>query len=415
MDRKITQKERFKMHRKQYIRMGGIVLAFILIFIFSISLFRAHVDKNDLVFSFVSRGTIEVSVNASGVVLPAFEEIINTPINSRILEVYGKGGDSVNVGTPILKLDLQSMEISYKKLLDEQQMRRYQLEQLKVTTRTRLSDMAMQIKISEMKLRRMKVELRNEYYLDSLGAGTSDKVRQAELGYNVAQLEHEQLCRRYADECKVTDADFKVKELEYNIFCKNLEETKRTLEDARIRSPRKAVLTYINNQVGAQVSAGTQVAVISDLSHFKVESEIADSYAERVSTGNRAKVKIGKLMLSGVVSNVTPLSKNGVISFSVQLENDSSKQLRSGLKTDVYVIHSVKDEVMRIANGPYYRGAGKYQLFVFDGKDELSRRTVILGESNYEYVEVLKGLKPGEQVVTSDMNNFFQKEKMKLK
>lgn len=47
-----------------------------------------------------------------------------------------------------------------------------------------------------MKLARMKVELRNEHYLDSLGAGTTDKVRQAELSYNVAQL-----CTDIADDC----------------------------------------------------------------------------------------------------------------------------------------------------------------------------------------------------------------------
>lgn len=62
-------------------------------------------------------------------------------------------------------------------------MKRYKLDQAKVNSQTKLSDMAMQIKVSEMKLARMKVELRNEQYLDSLGAGTTDKVRQAELSY----------------------------------------------------------------------------------------------------------------------------------------------------------------------------------------------------------------------------------------
>ena len=57
---------------------------------------------------------------------------------------------------------------------------------------------------------------------------------------------------------------------------------KRTLDDAQIRSPRKATLTFINSQVGAQVSQGEQVAVISDLSHFKVEGEIADVYGDRI-------------------------------------------------------------------------------------------------------------------------------------
>ena len=52
--------------------------------------------------------------------VPAFEEIINSPITTRILEVYRKGGDSVDVGTPILKLELQSAETDYKKMLDEE-------------------------------------------------------------------------------------------------------------------------------------------------------------------------------------------------------------------------------------------------------------------------------------------------------
>lgn len=87
-------------------------------------------------FSQVSTGTIEVSVSASGKVVPAFEEIINSPINTRILEVYKKGGDSVDIGTPILKLDLQSAETDYKQKLDEEQMRSYKLKQLKLENMT---------------------------------------------------------------------------------------------------------------------------------------------------------------------------------------------------------------------------------------------------------------------------------------
>ena len=153
----------------------------------------------------------------------------------------------------------------------------------------------------------------------------------------------EQLRQQYANESKVKEADLKVKELEFNIFSKSLAEMKRTLDDAQIRSPRKAILTYINNQVGAQVAEGSQVAIISDLSHFKVEGEIADTYGDRVAAGGRAIVKIGNEKLEGTVSSVTPLSKNGVISFIVQLNEDNNKRLRSGLKTDVYVMNAVKE------------------------------------------------------------------------
>ena len=380
-----------------------------------ISLMRTGVKEKDLVFSTVDQGTIEVSVSASGKVVPAFEEIINSPINTRILEVYKKGGDSVDVGTPILKLDLQSAETEYKKQLDEEQMKRYQLEQLEVNNSTYLSDLEMQVKVSEMKLNRMEVELRNERYLDSLGSGTTDRVHQAELTYKTGKLELEQLRQQLANERKVKAADLKVKQLEYEIFRKSLAETKRTLDDAQVRSPRKAILTYINNQIGAQVGEGTQIAVISDLSHFKVEGEIADTYGDRVAAGGRAIVKIGSEKLEGQVSSVTPLSKNGVISFTVQLEDDSNRRLRSGLKTDVYVMNAVKEDVMRVANASYYVGRGEYDLFVRDGEGQLVKRKVQLGDSNFEYVEVVSGLKPGDQVVVSDMSQYKNKNKLKLK
>ena len=415
MDREIPKEVRDKERKKKFIKYGAIGVAAVVCIAVLISFMRSSVNKKDLVFSEVDNGTIEVSVSASGKVVPAFEEIINSPINTRIVEVYRKGGDSVDVGTPILKLDLQSTETEYKKLLDEEQMKRYQLEQLKVNNNTYLSDLSMQVKISAMKLNRMEVELRNERYLDSLGSGTTDKVRQAELNFNTGKLELEQLRQQYANESKVKEADLKVKELEFNIFSKSLAEMKRTLDDAQIRSPRKAILTYINNQVGAQVAEGSQVAIISDLSHFKVEGEIADTYGDRVAAGGRAIVKIGNEKLEGTVSSVTPLSKNGVISFIVQLNEDNNKRLRSGLKTDVYVMNAVKEGVLRLANASYYVGRGEYELFVQDSKDEVVKRKVQLGDSNFEYVEVISGLKPGDKVVVSDMISYKNKNKLKLK
>ena len=415
MDREIPKEERRRERNKKLIRYGVAGVAGVVALSVLISLMRTGVKEKDLVFSTVDQGTIEVSVSASGKVVPAFEEIINSPINTRILEVYKKGGDSVDVGTPILKLDLQSAETEYKKQLDEEQMKRYQLEQLEVNNSTYLSDLEMQVKVSEMKLNRMEVELRNERYLDSLGSGTTDRVHQAELNFKTGKLELEQLRQQLANERKVKAADLKVKQLEYEIFRKSLAETKRTLDDAQVRSPRKAILTYINNQIGAQVGEGTQIAVISDLSHFKVEGEIADTYGDRVAAGGRAIVKIGSEKLEGQVSSVTPLSKNGVISFTIQLEDDSNRRLRSGLKTDVYVMNAVKEDVMRVANASYYVGRGEYDLFVRDGEGQLVKRKVQLGDSNFEYVEVVSGLKPGDQVVVSDMSQYKNKNKLKLK
>lgn len=413
MDREISKEQRNREKRRMWMKWGGMVVVGIAAVIALMQLMQESLHERDIVFSVVDEGSIDVSVSASGKVVPAFEEIINSPINSRILEVYKKGGDSVEVGTPILRMDLLSAETDYKKQLDEVQMNELKLEQLRIQNRSKLSEMEMQLKVSRMELNRKAVELRNEQYLDSLGAGTTDKVRQVELDYNVSKLKLEEDEQKFINEQATADADLKVKELELNIARKTLAETKRTLDDARIKAPRKAILTYVNTDIGAQVAQGEKVAIVSDLSHFKIEGEIADTYGDRIAAGSRAIVKVGKEELAGTVTDVTPLSKNGVMSFSVRLEQDNHKRLRSGLKTDVYVLTAVKDSVMRIANGSYYVGPGEYELFVRSG-NELLKRKVQLGDSNYELVEVVSGLKPGDQVVVSDMSNYKNKRKMKL-
>ena len=97
------------------------------------------------------------------------------------------------------------------------------------------------------------------------------------------------------------------------------------------------------------------------------------------------------------------------------MANDNHKRLRSGLKTDVYVMNAVKEDVMRIANASYYVGRGDYELFVLDSENEIVKRKVKLGDSNFEYVEVIEGLKQGDQVVVSDMSSFKNKNKLKVK
>lgn len=159
--------------------------------------------------------------------------------------------------------------------------------------------------------------LRNERYLDNPGARTADKVRQVGLDYSVSVLKLKEDEQKYENEEPLTDADYKVKELDLNIFRKSLAETKRILEGAQIHFPRKAILAHVSNGVGTQVSQSSRVTTISDLSHFEIGGGIADTRGDRIAAGSRAAVKIGSDKLDRAVSGVTPLSKNGAIPFTV--------------------------------------------------------------------------------------------------
>lgn len=411
----MSKAERNSARRKKLVPFAIGAVGVVAIVVVVGALMRPSVKAADINIFTADNGMIETSVSGSGSVVPAFEEIINSPINTRIVEVYCKAGDSVDVGTPLLRLDLQSTETQLNKIKDEIEMKHYELEQQRVNNSTRISDLEMQVQVKEMTVNRLEVELANERYLDSLGSGTGDRVRQAELAFNTGRLELEQLRQQLANEQRVTDAGLKVKNLDINIAGKTLEEMSRTLADARVLAPRKATLTYISDQIGQKVSEGEKIAIISDLSHFKVDGEIADAYGDRIHVGTKAVVKVGRERMNGIVSNVTPLSRNGVIAFSVRLDEDSAPRLRSGLKTEVYILCDLIEDAVRIKNGSYYTGPGKYELFVVSSDDELTRRSVTLGASNYDYVEVVDGLQPGDRVVTSDMKKYANYKSVKLK
>ena len=88
MDREISIEVRLKEQRKQFIKLGaGIGIAVVLIG-GVIGFMQTSLQRKDLVFSTVDKGVIEGFVSESGKVGSAFEEIINSPINSRIVEIY---------------------------------------------------------------------------------------------------------------------------------------------------------------------------------------------------------------------------------------------------------------------------------------------------------------------------------------
>lgn len=415
MDRKVSEEIIRKRKIRFYLKLGIIGIVFIVFFIILVNVLKASVSYNDIIVSEVDEGALNISVSATGTVVPLYEEVVISPVASKILSIYKKTGEEVSEGEPILELDLVAFSADMEKLNDELLMKESRLQQEIVSAESKLADLEMQIKIDEMKLRRMEVLLKNEMFLDSIGASTSDKIKQAELDFQVQTLQLEQLKLKYQNQKQTSDADIKVLELEYKIAKKNVEVGQKTMGEAEVRSPGNAVLTWVNDRIGGNINAGDQLAIVSDLQNFKIEGEISDSYANKISPGNRVEVKIGSKKLMGIVGNVVPSVSDGLIEFNVMLDESDNAELRSGLKVDLYVINSIKENALRIDNRfSYYRGSGEYELWVING-DKAKKRNIVLGESSFDKVEVLDGLKVGEQVIISDMGKYDNREQLRIK
>lgn len=415
MDKPIPKEEIMRARRRKWIIASAVAAVVVGAILLVSNLARTSVNKSDLIIAEVGMGTIETSVSSTGRVVPAFEEVIISPISSRIMEVYLKAGDTVEAGTPILRLDLTTTQAELDKLLDQQGMKNLERENLRLNTTTSLSDMEMRIKVKEMEVNQLTQEVANEIYLDSLGTGTGDRVKEARLKLSTSSLELEQLRRQLENERLIARSNLQAKDLEMSIAQKNLSVQTRVLRDAEIRSPRRATITMIDAGIGQPVSQGGHVATIADLEHFKVEASITENQLDKVKAGSRATVKVGRREYGGRVTNVTPQSTGGSINFEVALDTDYDPGLRPGLKADVYVMWDVIEDAVRIPLIPVYTGPGVYDVFVVtpDGT-ELERRTVKLGDCNYDWVEVESGLAPGDKIVTTNLSKYSSYDRLKL-
>ena len=416
MDKEIPKEQLLKERRRRWIKGGAICcVAVAVLAIGSKFFFSDTVKEEDLTIRAAEVGSLESTVSASGKIVPLYEQAIVSPVSTRIMEVYCTEGDSVEAGQSLLRLDLQSAETDFRRMGDEVSMKNNEIEQASLNNATYLTDLEMKIKSKEMAVAHLKAEVSNERRLDSIGSGTGDRIRQAELAYSTGLLELEQLRIQLQNERKAHAASYRSKQLEGAISRRNLEEMERTLDDARIKAPRNGIVTFVNKDLGVSIAAGEKLAVVSDLSHFKIAGEISESSAGKVAVGAGVNIRVGRHSAKGRVTNITPQSKDGLTQFSVMFDEDNDSHLRSGLRTELNIIYDQREGVVRIPNGQYFQGAGDYLLFVKTGDSRLERRNVKLGESNFDYVEVISGIKPGEEVVISDMSTYKNSSALRMK
>lgn len=411
MDKKISPEMVQRRKRKRALQLLLTLAASAAGLYLLVSMFSSGVSRDTLSTSVVDKGAIEITVSATGTVLSLSNEIITSPVSSKILEVYKKVGDHVSKGEAILRLDLDAVNIEMGRMKNELTMKRLKMGEQQVVAESALSDLLMQIEVDGMRIKQMEHLLASEKYLDSIGVGTQLKIKQAELDFAVEKMKFEQLKTKYENQKRSMVAEAQVSELDYQIAQSAFDLKNKQVFEAQVRAPQAATLTWVNDQVGTSTSEGAQLAVIADLSRFKVDAEISDRVGNRVTTGSRVIVQVLNRELRGTIGNVVPSSANGLINFTVLLEENNHEVLRSGLKVDVHIVSAVSRDVLRVENRSYYAGAGEYELWVVEGSKAVKRK-VQLGESSYSHVEVKAGLKEGETVVVSDMNQYAEEQSL---
>jgi HlyD family secretion protein len=414
MDTEITA-EVVQQKRKKGIIYGLMAIAIIIVIIVLIRMWLGStVNASEINIAKVEIGNVENTLNASGEVLPEFEEVITSPINASIKNVVTDAGGKVKTGQSILALDKSAAENDYTKMKFQLETKKNDISKLKLDLEKSYYDIQSNNDIKQLRISNLTDAVENAKRLFKAGGGTREDIEQAELNLKVAQLEKKQIENEIKSKQKTMQLEEKEAEIAAAIQQNDLNELQRKLNLANVIATRSGVVTYVNKNIGANIKEGETLARIADLSSFKVTGSLSDSYLDQLHNGMPVIVRFNDTQLRGSVSNVSPSVQNGIITFDIQLEERNNKQLRPNMKVDVYLVTAVHNKVMRVANGPAFKGASPQEIFVLsNGKAE--KRSVHTGLSNFDFVELKDGVKPGDVVITSDMVEFKNSNELTVK
>jgi HlyD family secretion protein len=405
MDKEITQEVAAK-NRKKGLLIGLAAIIILIGLIWGLrSTFKSTIKRSEITVSTVSIGNVENTINATGEVLPEFEEILTSPINASIKSVIMDAGHNVKAGQSILSLDKSATQTDYEKLKFQLESKQNEIKKLKLDLNKSFFDIRSNNDIKQLHISNLTDAVQNAKRLFTAGGGTREGIEQAELNLKVAQLEKKQLENEIKNKQQTMQIEIREAEIAARILASDGDALQRKLNLANVIATRAGVVTYVNKNIGANVREGEAIAHIADLGSFKVQGSISDNSLAQLHSGLPVIVLVNDVQLRGRVINVSPSVQNSVISFDIQLDDRNSKELRPNMKVDVYLVTAAHSHVMRVANGPAFKGPSVQDIFVVNG-GKAERRTVHIGLTNFDYVELLDGVKPGDIVITSDMSEY---------
>jgi HlyD family secretion protein len=365
----------------------------------------SSIKKSAITTAVVEKGNIENTINASGEILPEFEEIITSPINASVQNVLLDAGIAVKAGQSVLTLDKSASQTEFEKGRFGLESKRNDIHKLKLELDKSFYDVKSNNNIKQLRINSLEADVENTRRLYKAGGGTREDVEKAELNLKVAGLEKQQLENEIKSKQQTMQVEMKEAEIAASIQQNDLHELERKLKLANIVASRNGVVTWVNKNIGAAIHEGDALARIADLSSFKVQGSISDNYLDQLRNGMTAIIRLNETQVRGVVTNIQPAVQNSVVTFNIRLDERNNKLLRPNLKVDVFLVTSSKSGVLRVANGPAFKGSSTQDLFVLNnGKAE--RMTVQTGMTNFDYVEIKDRLKPGDVVIISDMSEY---------
>jgi len=378
------------------------------------------VERGTLWFGVVQRGEMKRDVNAPGTLEPEYVRNITALISGRVEELPVQPGINVTPSTVLVVLSSPDEQI--KELQDEQQ-----LNQAVGNLATLKTNLHQQILTQEGTVASQHTAynnaVRNSAVQDSLAkknlasandvAAAHDQITEMKQRLDIEQQRLQDLKSSEGQQLQL--AQDQIESLK-----RILDDQKNRIASMRVTSPEAGQLQMLGNpqlEPGQYVNAGQLLARVVQPGKLKAVLRVPENQAKDIAPGQPAEIDLhNNNKIPGHVTRKDPSSQAGTVTVEVALDSAVPPGTSSELAVDGTIeVERLKD-VMHIPRPGFGQAESSVGMFkVLPNKGEANLVTVQLGQASVTEIEVRGGLSIGDSVIISDMSQFDNVKRVRIK
>jgi RND family efflux transporter MFP subunit len=195
----------------------------------------------------------------------------------------------------------------------------------------------------------------------------------------------------------------------------NLQLRQRQADALEVKAGIAGVLQEVAVQEGAQVADGANLARVARPDVLIARLQVPEVQAKDVAMGMPVSVDTHNGTVDGAVDRIDPAVRAGSVQIDVRLTGTLPSGARPDLSVDGRIRIATLNNVLSVGRPALAKADGDLSLFRLDASGLATRVPVRLGAASVDRVEIVRGLKQGDQVILSDTSQWDSYERIRVK
>ncbi|MEM6574590.1 MAG: HlyD family efflux transporter periplasmic adaptor subunit [Pseudomonadota bacterium] len=353
----------------------------------------------------VGRGNLVRDVSVQGQVVAAVSPTVFAPADGTIT-LLTEAGASVEKDQALARID--SPELTNRLQQEQANLQRLDvaLRRQRIESRQKSLDNQRVVDLAAVTLEAADREKRRAdegYKINSISAidfeKAQDDLRNAELSHTHAVANAELDEERLAFELQTRELELEGQKL-------LVDDLARQVDELSLLSPVTGVVGNLLVEQKAAVARNVGVLTVVDLTVFEVEAQVPESYADDLGIGMAAEILVGNQTWPAAVVAVSPEIIQNQVTTRLRFAGDRSPSVRQNQRLTTRILLEERPDVLTLSRGQFLDSGGGRVAYVLGDDYVARRRSIEVGARSLSEVEVLAGLKPGERVVVSSIDQF---------